>query len=213
MLDIASLRKNYSLASLDEIDVLPSPIAQFAVWFGQAKLAQVPEPNAFTLASSSIDGIPNARIVLLKDVTDAGFTFYTNYQSQKSRELIANPLASMCFLWHELERQVRVKGHVSKVSREVSRAYFHSRPRASQLGAWTSPQSDVIVNAAYLSEQYAHFDSLYPEGTEIPLPDHWGGFLITPYEIEFWQGRPSRLHDRISYSLDDNNWSIVRLAP
>jgi len=209
---IADLRLTYSRAQLTEADIDPDPIKQFQIWFDQALAANILEPNAMTLATATKEGIPSARIVLLKGVSDRGFVFYTNYDSHKGRELTENPHAALVFLWQALERQVRIEGTVEKVSDEETEAYFHSRPRASQLGAWVSQQSQVIPNREVLDQQLAELAQKYQD-QEIPRPPHWGGFRVVPRAIEFWQGRPSRLHDRLRYRLNNNQWTIERLAP
>jgi pyridoxamine 5'-phosphate oxidase len=211
---IADLRQNYTLAGLAETDLDPNPLQQFNLWFKQALAADLIEPNAMTLATASADGKPSARIVLLKGVSEQGFVFYTNYESQKGRELIANPYAALVFLWDKLERQIRIEGKVEQLSSAESAEYFHSRPKASQLGAWTSNQSQVIASREVLERKLASLQKQYPDDATIPLPEHWGGFRVVPNRLEFWQGRPSRLHDRLVYDLEaDGNWSISRLAP
>lgn len=211
---IADLRQNYTLAGLTEVDLDSNPIQQFNLWFEQALAADLIEPNAMTLATATPDGKPSARIVLLKGVSEQGFVFYTNYGSQKGRQLIANPYAALVFLWDKLERQIRIEGKVEKLSSRESLEYFHSRPKASQLGAWTSAQSQVIPNREILEEKLASLQAQYSGEVTIPLPDHWGGFRVIPDRLEFWQGRPSRLHDRLVYNLEtDGNWSISRLSP
>ncbi|NJK54669.1 MAG: pyridoxamine 5'-phosphate oxidase [Pleurocapsa sp. SU_5_0] len=211
---IADLRQNYTLAGLTEVDLDSNPIQQFNLWFEQALAADLIEPNAMTLATATPDGKPSARIVLLKGVSEQGFVFYTNYGSQKGRQLIANPYAALVFLWDKLERQIRIEGKVEKLSSRESLEYFHSRPKASQLGAWTSAQSQVIPNREILEEKLASLQAQYSGEVTIPLPDHWGGFRVVPDRLEFWQGRPSRLHDRLVYNLEtDGNWSISRLSP
>ena len=211
---IADLRQNYTLAGLAEADIDSDPIEQFGIWFKQALNANLVEPNAMTLATATPDGKPTARIVLLKGVSDRGFVFYTNYESQKGRQLIANPYAALVFLWDKLERQVRIEGRVEKLSLKESAEYFHSRPKASQIGAWTSDQSRVIPNREALEQKQAKLQKQYSGEVEIPLPPHWGGFRVIPNRIEFWQGRPSRLHDRLLYDLQsDGSWSIKRLSP
>lgn len=211
---IADLRQNYTLAGLAEADLDSNPIQQFNLWFKQALAADLIEPNAMTLATATADGKPSARIVLLKGVSEQGFVFYTNYESQKGRELIANPYAALVFLWDKLERQVRIEGKVEKLSSAESAEYFHSRPKASQLGAWTSNQSQAIAKREVLEQKLASLQVQYSGEVTIPLPEHWGGFRVVPNRLEFWQGRPSRLHDRLVYELEaDGNWSISRLAP
>ncbi len=210
---IADLRQNYTLAGLSQGDLDSDPIAQFNVWFQQALDADLLEPNAMTIATATPDGKPTARIVLLKGVDKRGFVFYTNYESQKGQQLIANPYAALVFLWDKLERQVRVEGKVVKLDREESEAYFHSRPKASQLGAWASDQSRVIPNREVLEQKLEDLQTQYKDET-VPIPEHWGGFRVIPNRIEFWQGRPSRLHDRLVYNLqDDGNWQVRRLSP
>jgi len=213
MSQYATLRLEYKKEQLNEESVSANPLSQFEAWFQEAIQAEVPEPNAFALATSSPQSIPSARIVLLKGVDRDGFVFYTNYNSDKAKDIAYNNHVSMCFLWHELERQVRVMGRVMKVTREESEVYFHSRPRESQIGAWVSPQSDVIATREVLDHKLAEVMSRYQNNEIIPLPDHWGGYRIIPEEIEFWQGRPNRLHDRILYKIIDGLWDIVRLAP
>ena len=210
---IADLRQNYTLAGLSQEDLDSNPIAQFNVWFQQALDADLLEPNAMTVATATPDGKPTARIVLLKGVDKRGFVFYTNYESQKGQQLIANPYAALVFLWDKLERQVRIEGKVVKLDREESEAYFHSRPKASQLGAWASDQSRVIPNRDVLEQKLTDLQNQYKDKT-VPIPEHWGGFRVVPSRIEFWQGRPSRLHDRLIYDLqDDGSWQIERLSP
>ena len=212
---IADLRQNYTLAGLTEQDLDADPIQQFSLWFQQALDADLIEPNAMTLATATTEGKPSARIVLLKGFSKAGFVFYTNYASQKGQELIANPYAALVFLWDKLERQVRIEGRVEKLSAAESTAYFHSRPKASQLGAWASAQSQVIPNREILEQKLAELTQQYADEDQVvPLPEHWGGFRVIPQRIEFWQGRPSRLHDRLVYEQQaDHSWSISRLSP
>ena len=214
MKNISDLRQNYTLDGLEETDVDSDPIKQFATWFQQAVDSDLLEPNAMTLATATPDGKPAARIVLLKGFSARGFVFYTNYQSHKGKQLIANPYAALVFLWDKLERQVRIEGKVEKLNPTESDNYFHSRPKASRLGAWASNQSEVITNRQVLKQNLAALEAKYAEATEIPRPKHWGGFRVIPNQIEFWQGRPSRLHDRLVYYLqDDGNWQIKRLSP
>ena len=211
MNSIAELRKNYTLGQLSETQVPANPLELFHLWFDQAVKANCPEPNSMALATADLSGNPSVRIVLLKGASDQGFTFFTNYESQKGRELANRPAAALLFHWHELERQVRIKGSVTKVDPAESDAYFHSRPPASRIGAWASPQSDEIPSREFLEEAEKRF--LSEHGDNPPRPDHWGGYRLSPTEIEFWQGRPSRLHDRIQYKLQDQTWRIARLAP
>ncbi|MEY4496278.1 MAG: hypothetical protein RL744_1342 [Pseudomonadota bacterium] len=208
---IAQLRKNYTFGQLSETEAPPNPLSLFQVWFDQAVKAECPEPNSMTLATADAAGNPSARIVLLKGADEAGFTFFTNYESQKGKDLAARPHAALLFHWHELERQVRIKGVVERVSPAESDEYFHSRPAASRIGAWASPQSAEIPNREYLEEAEKRFAADF--GDKPPRPEHWGGYRLHPTEIEFWQGRPSRLHDRIHYQLDGADWRIARLAP
>jgi len=209
---IADLRVNYSRQQLLETDVASDPIHQFQRWFDQAVESEVPEPNAMTLATATKTGIPSARIVLLKGLDERGFVFYTNYESRKAQDLAENPQAALVFLWHELERQVRVEGAIEKVSDAETEAYFHSRPLSSQIGAWASDQSRVIPDREVLEQSYLSLEAKYKD-QEIPRPSHWGGYRVKPYQVEFWQGRPSRLHDRLRYRLVAHEWVIERLAP
>jgi pyridoxamine 5'-phosphate oxidase len=210
---VADLRREYTFQGLSEMDVHPNPFEQFKTWFDQAVAAQLPEPNAMTIATVTSDGKPSARIVLLKDYDERGFVFYTNYKSHKGQELVENPWGAIAFLWAELERQVRIEGCVEKVSPAESDAYFHSRPIGSQLGAWASNQSQVIESREVLEQQLQKLKEEY-DNKEVPRPPHWGGFRVIPNEIEFWQGRPSRLHDRLLYQRsEDGSWKIQRLSP
>jgi pyridoxamine 5'-phosphate oxidase len=209
---ISDLRINYTQAGLLETDVVANPIEQFRLWFAQAVAANLLEPNAMTLATATSEGKPSARIVLLKDVDDRGFVFYTNYNSQKGVELQACPHAALVFLWGDLERQVRIEGKVELVSESEATAYFHSRPVSSQLGAWASAQSSVISDRSVLETKLKELEIEYRDRA-IPKPPHWGGVRVIPQEIEFWQGRPSRLHDRLRYQSIAGKWQIDRLAP
>ena len=208
----ADLRKDYTLAGLAEKDLARDPFRQFEKWFAEAQAAKVPEPNAMVLASCTADGRPSTRSVLLKALDGRGFVFYTNYESRKGRELAGNARASLLFPWIAMERQVMVEGTVSRVTREESDAYFHSRPRLSQLAAWASNQSGVIGDRALLETAMKALEKQYA-GTDVPLPPNWGGFRLAPESVEFWQGRRSRLHDRLRYRRDKEGWVIERLAP
>ncbi len=209
---LQNLRQDYRSATLSAHEVDKNPISQFGAWFTDALNAKVYEPNVMTLATADDTGKPSARIVLLKGFDEDGFTFYTNYDSHKGRELIENPRAALVFFWADLERQVRIEGTVTKVDAQVSDQYFHSRPVESQIGAAASPQSSVIANRDVLEEKVIELTAAM-QGKEIPRPENWGGFIVKPALIEFWQGRQSRLHDRINYKLVDGHWQINRLAP
>jgi len=212
-MSLADLRKDYSLAGLTEKDLARDPFRQFEKWFQEAEGAKVIEPNAMTLATTSRDGRPSARTVLLKGVDGRGFVFFTNYESRKGRELEVCPRATLLFPWLALERQVTVEGPVAKVSREESQAYFHSRPRPSQLAAWVSQQSAIISGRKVLEDAMKELEKKYA-GQEVPLPPHWGGYRVDPETVEFWQGRRSRLHDRLRYRrADDRSWIVERIAP
>ena len=213
MSSIADLRRDYALASLDASDVVADPIAQFSRWFANATAAEIVEPNAMTLATIGDDGAPDARIVLLKGVDARGFTFFTDYRSRKGRDLAARPVAALVFFWQELERQVRIRGTVVRLSSEESAAYYDSRPRGSRIGAWASEQSSVISDRVVLEAQVREVEQRYPEAAAPPLPPHWGGFLVRPTQVEFWQGRQSRLHDRLQYRLQHGTWLLERLSP
>ena len=209
---LQNLRQDYKAAELSENDIVNNPITQFEKWFENAVNAEIFEPNAMTLATADKSGRPNARMVLLKGVDKEGFSFYSNYLSQKGKELKRNPLACLVFHWGELERQVRIEGKVEKLDKETSEAYFHSRPTGSKIGAIVSPQSQVIDDREILETKMEEATEYY-EGKKIPKPAHWGGYLVKPTTIEFWQGRSNRLHDRIKYTLVNGNWKIERLAP
>jgi len=212
-MSLSDLRREYTLAGLKESDLDPSPFKQFDSWFQQALAAGLPEPNAMTLATATLDGKPSARVVLLKGFDECGVVFFTSYESQKGRELSANPLAALVCYWVELERQVRISGRVSKVSGEESEAYFRSRPLGSQLGAWASRQSEVVRGRRILEERLDKLTQEY-QSKPIPLPPYWGGYRVAPETIEFWQGRPNRLHDRLRYTLQTSSqWLIERLSP
>ncbi|GAC1419802.1 MAG: pyridoxamine 5'-phosphate oxidase [Flavisolibacter sp.] len=210
---IADLRKEYASAQLLESDVAADPIEQFEKWWHQAISAQIIEANAMTLATASADGLPSARIVLLKGFDKQGFVFFTNYQSYKALQLEANPKACLVFFWKELERQIRIVGLVKKIPSSQSDQYYQSRPKESRIGAWASPQSQVIESRSWLNQQFRILEEDF--GTrEIQRPPHWGGYIVQPVIIEFWQGRLGRMHDRIQYTLQDNAlWKIERLAP
>src|SRR5258706_11145485 len=219
-MSIADLRRDYCLAGLRRKDLDTDPIVQFEKWFGQARAAhasltrdKVEDVNAMTLATADKQGRPSARVVLLKGVDQRGFIFFTNFQSRKGQELSENPHAAAVFYWPDLERQVCIAGEVTKLSWTESEAYFKTRPKGSRLAAWASTQSDVIANREVLEEKWKKLEARYP-GEEVPMPPYWGGYVLTPVRIEFWQGRPNRLHDRFRYSrLPDKGWQLERLAP
>ena len=211
-MSIADLRKSYNLAGLRRADLEANPIRQFQKWLQQAIEAQLLEPTAMTLATTDKNGRPSSRMVLLKGLDERGFVFYTSYESRKARELEENSNAAIVFYWAELERQARVTGAASRIPRAESEAYFKTRPRGHQLGAWVSAQSEVIARRAVLEDRLKQFEQQYPNA--VPLPPFWGGYVLAPVEIEFWQGRPNRLHDRLRYTKQaDGNWLIERLAP
>lgn len=210
---IAGIRKVYQLQSLLEKDVDANPVKQFEIWWEHALKSQVNEPNAMTLATSNAGGRPSARIVLLKGVQENGFVFFTNYESRKGKEIEENPFVSLLFFWRELERQVRIEGRIKRVSPEESDEYFYQRPIESRIGAWSSPQSQVIESRDLLQKNVEKYNAQF-DTQNIPRPNFWGGYIVEPDHIEFWQGRPGRLHDRILYVLTENNlWNIKRLAP
>jgi pyridoxamine 5'-phosphate oxidase len=205
-------RIDYAQRSLSESDVDADPFHQFRTWFDQAIAAKAHEPNAMTLATATTDGVPSARIVLLKDLTAQGFSFFTNYQSHKGHELESNPRAALVFYWPELERQIRIEGSVSRTTIEESDDYFSRRPVKSRVGSAASPQSQIVPNRQFLESRFHELESLHPDGN-IPRPSHWGGYRVSPTRFEFWQGRPSRLHDRIEYAKASPHWLIRRIAP
>lgn len=212
-MSLADLRKDYTLAGLLEKDLAKDPFRQFERWFQEAEAAKLNEPNAMVLATATPDGLPSSRVVLLKGLDGRGFTFFTNYESRKGRELAANPRASLTFPWVSMERQVTVEGRVVKISREESDAYFHSRPHGSQLGAWASPQSTIISDRKVLEDALKACEKKYA-GQTVPLPPGWGGYRVIPDCVEFWQGRRNRLHDRLRYRREtDGAWTVERLAP
>lgn len=212
MSNIASIRKDYMLRSLSEADVNKNPIKQFADWWDEAIDSNIEEANAMTLATVNEQGYPSARIVLLKGFNENGFVFFTNYESRKGKSLLLNPKASIVFFWKELERQIRIEGIAEKISEEESTAYFTSRPVESKIGAWASPQSNVIESRTFLEKRFKQYEQEF-SNDDIPRPPHWGGFIVKPSRIEFWQGRPGRLHDRIEYNKNSEGWAIDRLAP
>ncbi len=213
MAALTDLRKEYSKAKLDEQIVMSEPIAQFEKWFAEAQEAQLPEPNAINLATVSKNGSPTSRIVLLKGIENGCFVFYSNYQSDKGKDLDENPACALNFFWPELERQVRINGIAARVSEERSTVYFQSRPRTSQVGAWASPQSLIIKDRVILEARVQEIEKRYAGLTILPKPKQWGGYEVDPHLIEFWQGRQSRLHDRILYTRSKKGWEINRLAP
>jgi pyridoxamine 5'-phosphate oxidase len=209
---IADIRKDYKLRSLSELDVAANPIDQFTTWWNEAIASNIDEVNAMTLATADANGRPSARIVLLKGMSENGFEFFTNYESNKSKEMAVNNKVALVFFWKELERQIRIEGTVSKLSEAESDKYFFSRPEESRIGAWSSPQSSVIDSREVLDEHVLQTKQAF-EGIEITRPPFWGGYIVKPACIEFWQGRSSRLHDRIAYFLENDSWIIKRLAP
>jgi pyridoxamine 5'-phosphate oxidase len=209
---LADLRREYTLGGLRRADLLADPIAQFKKWFDEAMRAEVLEPNAMTLATANAQGEPSSRTVLIKAVDERGFVFFTNYDSRKGRDLASNPKASITFYWRELERQVNVFGTITKVPREESEAYFHSRPLGSQFAAWASTQGTVVADRRYLETKLAEVKEKHSTGP-VPLPSYWGGYVVAPNAVEFWQGRPNRLHDRFRYLKNADSWQIDRLSP
>jgi pyridoxamine 5'-phosphate oxidase len=213
MQNLAQIRKEYSLNELDEKTISASPFGQFEKWFNEAINSKVLEPNAMNLATITANNRPSSRIVLLKGFSDGGFSFYTNYQSTKGKELEQTPFCALNFFWPELERQVRIEGSVDRVTAGQSDEYFKTRPRDSQIGAWASPQSSIIASRALLEERYESIKKKFDKTENINRPNQWGGYLVKPFLLEFWQGRPSRLHDRIQYTLIEGEWKVSRLAP
>jgi len=213
MSSIADIRKEYKLKELSETEVAPNPFLQFEKWWQEAVDSNIEEVNAMTLATASSDGIPSARIVLLKGQDKQGFSFFTNYNSFKGNQLAENPRGCLVFFWKELERQVRITGIVERLNGAESDEYFSTRPQGSKIGAWSSPQSQIIAGRTWLEENENKFSKQF-DGKNVPRPDYWGGYRLKPITIEFWQGRPNRLHDRIQYELQENgDWAIERLAP
>ncbi len=210
--DIASIRRDYQLATLDESSTSAHPMSQFEHWWEEAIASNIDEVNAFVLSTIDANRAPASRVVLLKGYTPEGFIFFTNYESNKGIEMEAHPVVAINFFWKELERQVRITGSVQKIASSESEAYFHSRPVSSQIGAWSSPQSQVIPDRTFLENLVASNTEKYASGI-VPLPPHWGGYIVHPTQMEFWQGRSSRLHDRIRYTLSNNEWIKERLAP
>ncbi len=207
-------RKSYERAALDEHGIDRDPFQQFTIWYDEAVAAGLPEPEAMTLSTATLEGQPSARIVLLRGYDERGFCFFSNYSSQKGQELAANPYAAVTFHWVELERQVRISGRVEKVTEAESDAYFQSRPSQSRIGAWSSPQSNVISSRDALEDMFKKYQEQYLDETAIPRPEHWGGYRVIPERIEFWQGRPNRLHDRLRFiRIDQGPWTLHRLAP
>ena len=207
-------RKSYERAALDEHGIDRDPFQQFTIWYDEAVAAGLPEPEAMTLSTATLEGQPSARIVLLRGYDERGFCFFSNYSSQKGQELAANPYAAVTFHWVELERQVRIAGRVEKVTEAERDAYFQSRPSQSRIGAWSSPQSNVISSRDALEEMFEKYQKQYLDETAIPRPEHWGGYRVIPERIEFWQGRPNRLHDRLRFiRIDQGPWTLQRLAP
>lgn len=210
---ISDLRQDYTKSELTESNILPNPIDQFLNWFEAARHSGVLEPNAMTLSTIDENGHPKSRIVLLKEVENGTFVFYTNYESAKGNHIKNNPVVSITFWWDKMERQVNISGSIEKVDREQAEKYFHSRPVGSQIGAWVSHQSSIVPNREFLENKLADLTKEF-EGKIVPLPDYWGGYRISPTSIEFWQGRPNRLHDRIRYTkMKGGEWKIERLSP
>lgn len=212
-IDISTIREEYTRQALSEKDVAPNPIDQFKKWFEEAMNSEVYVSNAMSLGTADKSGQPSVRIVLLKGIDEKGFKFFTNYESSKGQQLIDNPKAAATLFWPELERQIRIEGTIEKLTHKESEKYFHSRPIGSQIGAWSSPQSQKIESRGELEDKEALFKEKFDGMEKIPKPDHWGGYSIVPNKIEFWQGRENRLHDRILYELKEGNWVTSRLAP
>ena len=211
--DIAEIRRDYQLASLDEATSMEHPMDQFTIWWNDAVESNIDEVNAFILSTVKANGTPASRVVLLKGYTPEGFMFFTNYASAKGQDIELHPHVAMNFFWKELERQVRIDGRIEKIHPSESDAYFQSRPAGSRIGAWSSPQSTVIADRSIIENNYVHFEQAFGENY-IPRPSHWGGYVVKPTSMEFWQGRSSRMHDRIHYKLNDNHsWTLERLAP
>lgn len=214
LLNLENLREDYSSHSLDIASVNSNPFLQFETWFKEAMEAQVLEPNAMILCTTDAKGQPSSRTMLLKGVEEHAFVFYTNYNSRKSQQIEQNPKVALLFLWLELHRQIRIEGRIEKINPERSTQYFQSRPRGSQIGAWASPQSEPINSRTILENKVKELEATYQDSEVLPRPDHWGGFQVIPHLFEFWQGRPSRLHDRVQYELvTEKKWAISRLAP
>ncbi|MGL4608650.1 MAG: pyridoxamine 5'-phosphate oxidase [Trueperaceae bacterium] len=209
---LSDIRKSYTFDALAADHMHANPTEQFKLWLQEAIAAEMLEPTAMTLATVSNDGQPSARTVLLKEVDERGFVFYSNYESRKARDMKGNPKAALLFFWDKLERQVRIEGHITKLAKEESETYFHSRPHGSQLGAWVSKQSEVIPNRKLLEDKMLELEKTFQEG-QVPLPEFWGGYRLAPEVLEFWQGRPNRLHDRLRYSKQKDTWHIERLSP
>jgi pyridoxamine 5'-phosphate oxidase len=210
-MDLAALRAEYALGGLHESDLAPDPTSMFRTWIAEAAASGMHEPNAMVLATASAEGVPSCRMVLLKGVDEGGFRFFTNLGSRKGSELSANPHCSLLFPWHPLERQVRIDGVAEELAREDVTAYFATRPRGAQLGAWASRQSRVVRSRQELDEEFAAMEERFPD--EVPLPDWWGGYVVVPEAVEFWQGRPGRMHDRLVYRREGDRWRTERLAP
>lgn len=211
--DIAAIREDYTKDSLSEKEVYSNPFEQFELWFKQALDSKVLEPNAMIVSTINADGFPSSRVVLLKDIKSNGLSFFTNYESQKGVDISRNHKVSVLFFWAELQRQIRIEGVVEKLSQEDSDEYFASRPKGSRIGAWSSPQSQIIPDRDFLEQRVQHYESQYQDTEIVPRPDFWGGFLVKPIRFEFWQGRSSRLHDRVVYEFENENWLINRIAP